>query len=211
MNNGNKGLISILALNVKGQLERMTSCMAKNGINILRLVLSAADLADKIHRTIAYVEAAPKVLEKAVGELRESEFIVRVDYFLTSADYVEKELCLVKMLSSDPVVPWVMNSVSELEGRIISTKNGVTIFQIEGTEESVTDFLGQLTSFTKNVEICRSGIVATSIDKNIIQIKDLENILEMFSQIIAGDGLIFLLLFYIKTLFMTYGNIVFDV
>jgi acetolactate synthase small subunit len=80
------------------------------------------------------------------------------------------------MSSSDPTVPWVMNSVTELEGRVISTKNGVIIFQIEGSEESITDFLNQLTSFTKNVEVCRSGIVATSLDKNIIQLKDLENI-----------------------------------
>jgi acetolactate synthase small subunit len=150
--------------------------MADNGINILRLVLSAADLEDKIHRTIAYVETTEQNLEKAVAELKGTENVIRVDFFKMSSEYIEKELCLIKMLSSDLTVPWVMNSVTELEGRVISTKNGVMIFQIEGTEEAVTDFLNQLTSFTKNVEICRSGIVATSLDKNIIRVKDLEEI-----------------------------------
>jgi acetolactate synthase-1/3 small subunit len=172
----NKSLISILALNIKGQLGRMTSCLANNGINILRLVLSAADLDDKIHRTIAYVESTEEGLDQAVAELKKTEYVIRVDSFKLSSDYVEKELCLVKMFSSDPTVPWVMNTVTELEGRVISTKNGITIFQIEGSEASITDFLGQLTSFTKSVEVCRSGIVAASLDKNIIQLKDLENV-----------------------------------
>lgn len=172
----NKCLISVLALNVKGQLRRITSCMSDNGINILRLVLSAADLEDKIHRTIAYVETTEENLENAVNDLKDTENVIRVDFFKISSEYIEKELCLIKMFSSDPTVPWVMNSVTELEGRVISTKNGVMIFQIEGSEESITDFLNQLTSFTKNVEVCRSGIVATSLDKNIIQLKDLEGV-----------------------------------
>jgi acetolactate synthase small subunit len=149
--------------------------MSDNGINILRLVLSAADLDDKIHRTIAYVETTEENLEKAVAALKATENVVRVDFFKMSSEYIQKELCLIKMLSSEPTVPWVMNSVTELEGRVISTKNGVMIFQIEGSEESITDFLNQLTSFTKNVEICRSGMVATSLDKNIVQLKELED------------------------------------
>jgi acetolactate synthase-1/3 small subunit len=169
-----KCLVSVLALNVKGELRKIISCLSDNGINILRLVLSAADLDDKIHRTIAYVECTKQDLEKAVEEIKRTEDVIRVDYFWLSSEYIEKELCLIKMLSSDPTVPWVMNSVTELEGRVISTKNGMTIFQIEGSGESITDFLNQLTSFTKSVEVCRSGIVATSLDKSIIQLKDLE-------------------------------------
>ena len=173
-----KYLLSILALNVKGQLNRMTSAISENNLNILRMVLSAADLDDKIHRTIAYVEGTKEDMENWKQETEQIENVLMAYYFQTGDDYIEKELCLIKILTTDPTVHWVMNSVSELEGRVISTKNGVTIFQIEGSEERVSDFINQLTSFTENVEICRSGMVATSVNKDIIDLKKLSDVMK---------------------------------
>ena len=153
----------------------MTSCISDNNINIDRLVLSAADIEDRVHRTIMYVEGEKDDILNATRQLEGMEGVIKVNLFFTNEDYVEKELCLVKMLSAEPTVSWVMNSVSELEGRTISTKNGVMIFQLEGTEEQITDFINQLTSFTKNVEVIRSGMVATSTNKEIVNLQVLED------------------------------------
>lgn len=172
-----KSLISILALNIKGQLGRMTGCFSKNGLNILRLVLSAADLDDRIHKTIAYVESTNEELLKAINELGQLEGVLKVKYYQQNSEFIEKELCLVKILSSDPALIWVSSAINELNGKVISTKNGVSIYQIEGTDLEITDFINQLLEFTKSVELCRSGMVATSLTKDLIDYNELQSLL----------------------------------
>ena len=43
----------------------------------------------------------------------------------------------------------------------------ITIIKIEGGEEEVTDFVNKVVELTKDVEICRSGMVAISLDEKI--------------------------------------------
>ena len=108
-NKTGKSLVSILALNVKGQLGRMTTFFSEHNLNILRLVLSAADKDDKIHRTIAYLEGDRNYVNAMCKELEKVENVIKVVNFQTNDEYVEKEMCLIKISSYNNKIDNIMN------------------------------------------------------------------------------------------------------
>ena len=162
-----QSLVSILALNVKGQLGRITTFFSEHNLNILRLVLSAADKDDKIHRTIAYLEGDRKYVNDMCKELEKVENVIKVVNFQTNDEYVEKEMCLVKISSYKNKIDKIMNLVREYEGQTIVSKEKITVFKIEGMEDNVNDFVNKLNEITKEVEISRSGMVAIALNDKI--------------------------------------------
>ena len=162
-----KSLVSVLALNVKGQLGRITTFFSEHNLNILRLVLSAADKDDKIHRTIAYLEGDRKYVNDMCKELEKVENVVKVVNFQTNNEYIEKEVCLLKVSSYNPSLQSIINFSNNLNGRTLIMNGKITIIKIEGGEEEVTDFVNKVAELTKDVEICRSGMVAISLDEKI--------------------------------------------
>ena len=162
-----KSLVSILALNVKGQLGRITTFFSEHNLNILRLVLSAADKDDKIHRTIAYLEGDREYVNNMCKELEKVENVIKVVNFQTNDEYVEKEMCLVKISSYNNKIDKIMNLVREYEGQTIVSKEKITVFKVEGMEDDVNDFVNKLNEITKEVEISRSGMVAIALNDKI--------------------------------------------
>lgn len=165
-----RSLVSILALNVKGQLGRMTTFFSEHNLNILRLVLSAADKDDKIHRTVVYLEGDRKYVNDMCKELEKVENVIKVTNFQTDGEYIEKELCLIKISSSNKHLPDVINLVNNLKGQTLLMDNKIAIFKIEEREEVVNDFMFALSNLTKDVEFCRSGMVAIAINDKIDKI-----------------------------------------
>lgn len=162
-----KSLVSILALNVKGQLGKMTTFFSEHNLNVLRLVLSAADKDDKIHRTIAYLEGDREYVNNMCKELEKVENVVKVVNFQTNDEYVEKEMCLIKISSYNEKIDKIMNLVREYEGQTIISKEKITVFKVEGMEDEVNTFVNKITEITKEVEISRSGLVAIALNDKI--------------------------------------------
>lgn len=169
-----KSLVSVLALNVKGQLGRITTFFSEHNLNILRLVLSAADKDDKIHKTIAYIEGDRKKVDEMCKGLLDVENVLKVTNFQTNAEYIEKEVCLIKILNSESKASDVSNLVADASGRTIFTNQNITIYKIEDNEENVNDFVNRLVGITKNIEISRSGMIAMAIDDKIDNVIDVD-------------------------------------
>ncbi|MBR2141218.1 MAG: acetolactate synthase small subunit [Rickettsiales bacterium] len=162
-----KSLVSVLTLNIKGQLGKITTFFSEHNLNILRLVLSAADKDDKIHRAIAYLEGNREYVNAMCKELEKVENIVKVVNFQTNDEYIEKEMCLVKVSAYNSKIDKIMNLVRDADGSTLVSKGKVIIFKIEGAEEEVNDFVMKLNSITKEVEIARSGMVAMAVNDMI--------------------------------------------
>ena len=162
-----RSLVSILALNVKGQLGRITTFFSEHNLNILRLVLSAADKDDKVHRTIAYLEGDRKYVNEMCKELEKVENVLKVTNFQTNDEYIEKELCLVKISSTNPQLQNIVNLVTNIGGRTLIMNDKVSIFKVEENEDLVNKFMNDANAITKEIEICRSGMVAIAINDNI--------------------------------------------
>lgn len=169
-----KSLVSILALNVKGQLGRITTFFSEHGLNILRLVLSAADKNDKIHRTIAYLEGDRKYVNEMCKDLINVENVLKVTNFQTNDEYIEKEICLVKISANNNKISEVSSLISEIGGKTILVKNEIVIFKIEDMEDNVNKFVNEIIDMTEDIEISRSGMVAIAVNNNIDNIVNVD-------------------------------------
>lgn len=160
-------LISILALNVKGQLSKVTSFFGEHNLNILRLVLSAADRYDKVHRTIAYVEGDYNDVEKMCDNLKKLENVIDVINFKTNGEYIEKELCLIKVLPKNKMIKEITSLIKSTKGEIIAEDKNFIIFKVEEREEVINNLMDNLINLDGNIGFYRSGIVAASLDDEI--------------------------------------------
>lgn len=158
-----RSLVSVLALNTKGQLGRICNFFAENNLNILRLVLSAADKGDVIHRTIAYIEGDRKYVNEMCDKLRKMENVLDVENFMSNDNFIERELCLIKTLEADINYNNIVNLVYDYNGKMLIAKNGVIIFQLVDMEENISKFCKLLNRITNDIEVYRSGMLATSI------------------------------------------------
>ncbi|MDR1425899.1 MAG: acetolactate synthase small subunit [Rickettsiales bacterium] len=162
-----RSLVTVLVPNIKGQLALISTFFAEHGINILRLTLSAADEKNKIQKIIAYLEGDKAEVEKVCEELLGQETVLKLVNFKTNSGYVEKELCLIKILAENSKFANVMNLITDFGGRIAFSNENTTIFALEDSEEHINDFVNRAVKITKQIELSRSGMVAMSTDEYI--------------------------------------------
>jgi acetolactate synthase-1/3 small subunit len=159
-----KSLVTVLVPNISGQLAIVTKFCAENNINILRLTLSAADRYDKIQKIIMYLEGSRVLVNDVCKKLLEVETIIKVSNFQTNSQFIEKEVCLIKILIKNPRFQNVMALISDSGGRIVHSNGEITIFEIENNEENVNKLVNDMADITKDIEISRSGMVAMALD-----------------------------------------------
>ncbi|MDR2777743.1 MAG: acetolactate synthase small subunit [Rickettsiales bacterium] len=162
-----KSLVTILVPNIKGQLALVSTFFAEHSINILRLTVSAADRDDKVQKIIAYLEGNRKNVDEACEKLREVDTILKLVNFQTNSEYVEKELCLIKILSENSKLSSLANLVTDFGGKVVFSNEKATIFALEDNEGNVNDFVNKAVKVSKKIEISRSGMVVMGVDKNI--------------------------------------------
>jgi acetolactate synthase-1/3 small subunit len=162
-----RSLVTVLIPNIKGQLAMVSSFFAEHNINILRLTLSAADKDDKVQKIIAYLEGDRKNVSEVCEKLMDVETVLKLVNFQTNNEYVEKELCLIKILTGNSKLPNMANLVTDSGGKIAISNGNATIFALESNEESINDFVSKAVKVSKKIEISRSGMVVMGTDKNI--------------------------------------------
>jgi acetolactate synthase I/III small subunit len=166
MSNNEKSLISILADNKKGMLAKISKFFADNDMNIESLTLSSADVENKIHRTVAYITGNRTIIHELCKEMEKIEGIRSVKNFMASS-FLERELGLIKIKVSDPALSRIIKLVNDYEGTTIYVDSKIMICDVDETEENISNFMRQVKELTQEVEILRTGIVATSLTDEI--------------------------------------------
>lgn len=166
INENEKSLISVIIKNVKGSLSKVTSYCAENGMNIERLVLSNFKTDNKEHRVILYITGDRKRVNSLIAGLERLDVVVRASNFQANK-YIERELMLLKIKTDSPYLPKITDLVNEYEGRTIFVNDYVMIFQFTNGEERNSAMMKRVENITDEVEILKSGVVATSLDDNM--------------------------------------------
>lgn len=163
-----KSLIVIIADNKSGMLANFTKVFSKNNLNIDSLSLSKINWENKIHRTTAYIEGSRTIAEKACKEIEAIEGVKKVVNFIaTKGEHMERELGLIKILNKDPHLNDAIRIVNEKGASTIYSDDKIMIFEITDFEEKVSEFVSELSKKCE-VEVLRSGVVATTLDENLI-------------------------------------------
>lgn len=165
INEDEKSLITVTIRNVKGSLSKVTGYCAENNMNIERLVLSNFKTDNKLHRVIMYITGDRKRINALIEGFKKLEVVVDASNFQAN-QYLERELMLIKVKSNSEYLPKISDLVNNYGGKTILVNNEIMIFQFTN-EEEVNDELMQrleLENISNDVEILKSGVVATSVD-----------------------------------------------
>jgi len=158
-----KSLVSIIADNKKGMLAKFARFFADNNMNIESLTLSQADIENKIHRTTAYITGDRRQVDKICKQLEKIKGVHKVVNFMANS-FIERELGLTKIKVTDPALAQITALVNEHKGKIIYSDSKIIVYQVEEIEEKIDIFMEKMKKLTKEVEILRTGVVATSLD-----------------------------------------------
>jgi len=165
-NSNQKSLVSILAKNEKGVLSKLTTFFANHDMNIESLTLSSADIDNKIQRTTAYITGDRNKIGELCKDMERLEGVNKVTDFM-SDNFLERELGLLKIKITNPDMPEITELVNENNGETIFVNSKIMIFQIEEEQEKIDSFMRKAKNVSKDIEILRTGIVATPIDNEI--------------------------------------------
>lgn len=166
INENEKSLLSVVINNVKGSLTKVTGYCAANNMNIERLVLSNFKLNNLQHRVILYITGDRQRINSLLDGLRKLDVVVSASNFQAN-NYIERELILVKVKEDNPQISRIMDLVSDYNGSTILYRNDIIIFQFINEEEKNNELMERLENLTDEIEVLKSGLVATSLDGNM--------------------------------------------
>lgn len=165
-NENEKSLISVVIKNVKGSLSKITGYCSENGMNIEKLVLSNFKTNNLEHKVVMYITGDRKRINSLLEGMSKLNVVVRVSNFQAN-NYIERELILLKVKSNDSNLPKITDLVNEYDGKTIFFRDKVMIFQFTNEEERNNELMERLENLNADVEILKSGVVATSLDDNM--------------------------------------------
>lgn len=158
-------VLSALVQNVPGVLAHVSGMLASRGYNILSLAVGETEDA-KLSRMTFVVVGDGGVLEQVRKQLTKIVTVVRVDD-VSSKDYVERDLMLVKVKAPPSVRSEICELMDIFRGRIVDVAQDEVIVEISGQERKVEAFIDLMRPFGI-IELVRTGRIAMvrSVDRS---------------------------------------------
>jgi len=158
-------VLSALVQNVPGVLAHVSGMLASRGYNILSLAVGETE-NPKLSRMTFVVVGDGSVLEQVRKQLGKIVTVVRVDD-VSSKDYVERDLMLVKVKAPPGVRSEIHELMKIFRGRIVDVAPDEVIVEISGQERKVQAFIDLMRPFGI-IELVRTGRIAMvrSVDRS---------------------------------------------
>lgn len=153
-------IISLLLENQPGALSRVVGLFSQRGYNIESLTVSPTD--DDTLSLINISTASDSIeLEQIQKQLHKLIDVLKVQE-VTEADFVERELMLVKVKASGFARAEVHRLSDIFRGQIVDVTASLFTIQLAGDSEKLNAFIKALAAMTDIVEVARSGVVGIS-------------------------------------------------
>ena len=150
-------VLSALVQNIPGVLAHVSGMLASRGFNIVSLAVGETE-DPKLSRMTFVVVGDDAVLEQIGKQLEKIVTVVRVDD-VSSQDYVERDLMLIKVKAP----PGVRSEIRELSdifrGRIVDVAPEEVLVEISGQERKIEAFIDLMRPFGIK-ELVRTGRIA---------------------------------------------------
>ncbi|WP_026960015.1 MULTISPECIES: acetolactate synthase small subunit [Aliagarivorans] len=149
-------IISVLLENEAGALSRVTGLFSQRGFNIESLTVATTEDPTLSRMTITsfgderITEQITKQLNKLVDVLKVQE--------LTEADFVEREIMLVKVRASGSAREEVIRTCDIFRGQIVDVTPSLYVMQLSGDSAKLDACISTLSQSTEIVEVVRSGV-----------------------------------------------------
>ena len=150
-------VLSALVQNQPGVLAHVSGMLASRGFNIDSLAVGATE-DPQLSRMTFVVQGDDNVLEQARKQLEKIVSTVRVDD-ISSEDYVERDLMLIKVSCPAEKRPEVFQLTESFRGRVIDIQHDNVMMEISGTEGKVEAFIELMRPYGI-LELARTGRIA---------------------------------------------------
>lgn len=150
-------ILSALVQNVPGVLSHIAGMLASRGYNIDSLAVGETE-DPRLSRMTFVVVGDDAVIEQVRKQLEKIVTVVRVED-ISSRDYVERDLMLIKVAAPPQKRGEIRELVEIFRGRIVDVASESMIIEISGQEKKVESFIELMRPFGI-LELVRTGRIA---------------------------------------------------
>ena len=150
-------LLSAVVQNVPGVLAHISGMLASRGYNIVSLAVGETE-DPQFSRMTFVIVGDENVLAQVRKQLEKIVTVVRVED-ISAANYVERDLMLIKVTAPPGKRSEVRELAEIFRGRIVDVGNEEVIVEISGQEQKIEAFIGLMRPFGIK-ELVRSGRIA---------------------------------------------------
>ncbi len=155
--NDKKHTISVLVENHFGVLARVSSLFSARGYNIDSLCVGETE-DPEVSRMTVVVRGDDQILTQIENQLNKLVDVIEV-LDLTQEDFIERELVMVKINTSNNVRSEILEIVAIFRARIVDVSKDALVVQVTGPEGKVTACIDMLRPFGIR-ELVRTGRIA---------------------------------------------------
>jgi acetolactate synthase-1/3 small subunit len=150
-------VLSALVQNQPGVLATVAGMLHSRGFNIDSLAVGETE-STNLSRMTFVVNGDDNVLDQVRKQLDKIVTVVRVDD-ISSENFVERDLMLIKVKCLAPQRPEVYQLVESFRGRVVDIQHENAMIEISGTEGKVEAFIELMRPYGI-LELARTGRIA---------------------------------------------------
>jgi acetolactate synthase-1/3 small subunit len=150
-------VLSALVQNQPGVLAHISGMLASRGFNIDSLAVGETEVAN-LSRMTFVVHGDDAELEQVRKQLHKVVTVVKV-HDISSEDFVERDLMLVKVKAAPPQRMEISLLVKLYRGRIVDISPDTLMIEISGKERKIEAFIELIRPYGI-VELARTGRIA---------------------------------------------------
>jgi acetolactate synthase I/III small subunit len=153
----NRHLLSALVQNQPGVLAHVSGMFASRGFNIESLAVGETENT-LLSRITVVVMGDDRHLDQVRKQLEKIVTVVKV-HDISSEDYVERDLMLIKIHAPPALRPEIIALVQIFRGRILDVSPDQLMIEISGQEKKIEAFIEQVRPYGIH-ELARTGRIA---------------------------------------------------
>ncbi|MEE2642162.1 MAG: acetolactate synthase small subunit [Planctomycetota bacterium] len=156
--NSMRHVISATVQNVPGVLAHISGMLASRGYNIHSLAVGETE-DPNLSRMTFVVMGDDRILEQVGKQLEKIVTVVNVKN-ISSSDYVERDLMLIKVAANPGPERSEIRELTEIfRGRIVDVSSANVLIEISGKENKIDAFIDAMREYGI-VELVRTGRIA---------------------------------------------------
>ena len=149
--------LSVLVLNNRGVLSRVSGLFARRGFNIESLSVSTTDRKD-ISRMTIVVEGDEDIIEQVTKQLHKLVEVIKINN-ITGEEFVDRGMALFKVASDPATRSEIMQIVDIFRAHILDFCHSSMIIEATGSEQKILAIEEALKPFGIK-EVVRTGGIA---------------------------------------------------
>lgn len=157
-------ILSVLADNEFGVLNRVSGLFSARGYNIESLTVAEVDGKKRLSRFTVVTRGSNAKIKHIIALLERMVPVHKVHDLTVESPFVERELALVKVVGKGEERIEALRIADIFRARPVDTTTESFVFEITGTTDKVNSFIDLMRPLGM-VEICRTGVASVARGK----------------------------------------------